>query len=65
MLPPLCSGILFLGNQDSQFINITIYVYVSLGIWILACALPTFDLKIPNVLSTFRTNFPKPIWVLH
>lgn len=52
MLVPSCSSILFSAKQDSEFINITIYVYVSLGIWTLACVLPTLDLKNPNCIGT-------------
>lgn len=64
MLVPLCSGIVFSAKQDSEFMNIMIHVNVSLGIWTLACARPTLDLKNPKCIGTIWTNFPKPIQVL-
>lgn len=60
MLVPSRYGMLFSAKQNAEFMNVTTYIYVSFGIWTLACTFLTLNLKNPKCIGPICTNFPKP-----
>lgn len=58
MLVHSCSHVLFSVKLDSEFVNIMILVFFSLGIWPLACACASLNPRDPKAQTPFDLIFP-------